>query len=260
MDVKFKLDSFEGPLDLLLHLIDKSEVDIYEVPISQITNQYMQMLQEAKDYELEVASEFLVMASTLLAIKSHMLLPRQEIFVDETEFMEEEWLDPREELVEKLLEYKRYKRLGEMLREKEEERSQVFTRVPMDLSPYAPEENPVEGLTMDDILQAFVNALQNYQPKNDPMTSLAREEISVSARMEEIYQELMEKGKLLFSHLLPWDTINRERVITTFLSLLELMKTKRIQCRQFDLFADILIEPFSLEVSHHRTETTESNY
>lgn len=249
VEVKFKLDSFEGPLDLLLHLIDKSEVDIYEVPISQITDQYMLMIHDATNYEIEVASEFLVMAATLLAIKSRMLLPRQEIFEDQHDFMEEEWMDPREELVEKLLEYKRYKRLGEMLREREEERSRVFTRTPVDLSAYAPVENPVEGLTVDDLLQAFLLAVQSYQPKNEPMTSLAREEISVSSRMEEIVQELGQQGRVLFTQLLDWTKMTKERVITTFLALLELMKTKQIRCSQYELFSDILIEPFTQEVT-----------
>ncbi|WP_131847988.1 segregation and condensation protein A [Baia soyae] len=249
MEVKFKLNSFEGPLDLLLHLIDQSEVDIYEVPISQITDQYMNMIQEANHYEIEVASEFIVMAATLLAIKSRMLLPKQEIFEEAHSFMDDEWMDPREELVEKLLEYKRYKRLGEMLREQEEERSQVYTRVPADLSPFAPVENPVAGLTTDDLLQAFVLALQTHPPKNEPMTRLAREEISVSDRMEEIVQELAIQGRILFTSLLDWTKMSKERVITTFLALLELMKTKRIKCSQYDLFTDILIEPFVQEVA-----------
>lgn len=248
MDVKIKLDSFEGPLDLLLHLIEKAEVDIYEVPIAKITDQYVQVLSAAQEIELEVASEFLVMAATLIAIKSRMLLPKQELIEDDFDLLEEEWMDPREELVERLLEYKRYKRLGEVLREREEERSKVYSRTPMDLTPYIPEVNPVEGLTTDDLLQAFIEALKNRKPP-EPMTKVAREEISVSARMEEIFQELLEKGHLFFSRLLIWDEVTKERVITTFLALLELMKLKRIVCRQNDLFGDILIEKMDVEVN-----------
>ncbi|MFC7442179.1 segregation and condensation protein A [Laceyella putida] len=249
-DVKIKLALFEGPLDLLLHLIEKAEVDIYQVPIAQITEQYMQVLYEAQELELEVASEFLVMAATLLAIKSRMLLPRQEeILEDEYDYGEEEWfVDPRTELVERLLEYKRFKRLGEVLREREEERSKVYSRPAMDLSSYTPEANPVEGLTPDDLLQAFVDALKNRKPP-EPMTKVAREEISVSARMDEIYKDLLEQGQLFFTKLLRWDVLTKERVITTFLALLELMKVKKIVCRQHSLFGEILIERLEVEGS-----------
>ncbi|WP_124727283.1 segregation and condensation protein A [Staphylospora marina] len=248
MDVKIKLDMFEGPLDLLLHLIDKAEVDIYQVPIARITDQYMAILEEAKEMELEIASEFLVMAATLLAIKSRMLLPRQEP-VEEMlmESEEEDWfVDPRTELVERLLEYKRYKRLGEVLRQREEERSKIYSRPAMDLTPYTPRIHPLEGLTPDDLLNAFVEALKNRKPP-EPMTKVAREEISVSDRMEQIHQLLLKEGQLLFSRLLDFDSLTKERVITTFLALLELMKVKKIFCRQARLFGDILIEPVNGE-------------
>ncbi|WP_089968221.1 segregation and condensation protein A [Lihuaxuella thermophila] len=241
---------FEGPLDLLLHLIEKSEVDIYEVPIAKITDQYMQILAEAQEMELDIASEFLVMAATLVAIKSRMLLPKPESVEEELAFGEEDGYDPREELVQRLLEYKRYKRLGEVLRQREEERSKVYSRPPLNLTPYAPEVNPLEGLSPDDLLQAFVDVLKNRKPP-EPITKVAREEISVSARMEEIYQDLLRHGQLFFSKLLVWDQVTKERVITTFLALLELMKLKRIVCRQSRLFGDILIERLEAEVAHN---------
>lgn len=241
VDVKIKLDMFEGPLDLLLHLIDKSEVDIYEVPITKITDQYMQVLSEAQELELEVASEFLIMAATLIAIKSRMLLPKQAMMEEELAIEDEEWIDPREELVERLLEYKRYKKIGEILQEREAERSLLYSRTPMDLAPYTPHVNPVQGISSDDLLQAFVDLLKTRKPP-PPLTKVAREEISVSARMEEIYEELVREGHLLFSNLLVWDELTRERVITTFLALLELMKLKRIICRQEDAFGDIRID------------------
>jgi segregation and condensation protein A len=235
---------------LLLHLIEKAEVDIYQVPISQITDQYMAIIHEAQEMELEVASEFLVMAATLLAIKSRMLLPKQEKVEEELLGSEEEWfVDPRTELVERLLEYKRYKRLGEVLRQREEERSLVYSRSPIDLTPYTPEVNPVNGLKPDDLLQIFVEVLKNRKQQEEPMAKVAREEISVSARMDEIYEELLEKGQLFFSKLLRWDFVTKERVITTFLALLELMKVKKIVCRQDRLFGEILIEPLQLGVS-----------
>jgi segregation and condensation protein A len=250
---------FEGPLDLLLHLIEKAEVDIYAVSISSITDQYMEVIRSAQQEQLEIASEFLVMAATLLAIKSRMLLPRQELKQEEQEMEEEEWFDPREELIERLLEYKRYKRLGEVLKKREEERSKVYTRPPMDLSSYIKEENPLAGITPDQLLQAFVEVLQSSRA-SQPMTKVAREEISVSARMEEIYQELLVKKQLTFSSLLPWETITRERVITTFLALLELMKLKKILCFQSELFGEIVIQLDPREGMDDRNEKSESDH
>ncbi|MDR6224555.1 segregation and condensation protein A [Desmospora profundinema] len=243
MDVKIKLDMFEGPLDLLLHLIDRSEVDVCDIPIARITDQYMEILSASQELELDIASEFLVMAATLLAIKSRMLLPRAEP-VDLSDMMEtEDGLDPREELVQRLLEYKKYKRLSDALREREAERSQVYTRMPMDLTPYTPEENPLQGLTPDDLLQVFSEAMS--RPRNEeppPMTNLSRDEVSVSDRMEEIAETLWRSdGKMRFSELLVWERVTKDRVVTTFLALLELMKTKRVYILQRELFQDIEI-------------------
>ncbi|SDW56283.1 condensin subunit ScpA [Marininema mesophilum] len=244
MDVKIKLDMFEGPLDLLLHLIDKAEVDVTEIPIAHITDQYMEVLSATQELQLDVASEFLVMAATLLAIKSRMLLPRAEP-VELTDMFgdEEGGLDPREELIQRLLEYKRYKRLSDNLREWEESRSQVYTRLPMDLSPYAPTENPLQGVTPEDLLQYFVDALTNRVEKETDFTEMSREEISVSDRMEEIaLRVLKEGGRLRFSQLLQWERLTKERVVTTFLAILELMKTHRVKIQQHHLFSDMEIE------------------
>ncbi len=238
--INIKLENFVGPLDLLLHLIEKAEVDIYEIPIAQITDQYLQILEEVKEQQLEIASEFLVMAATLLAIKSRMLLPKQEM-KEESE-SEEEWLvDPQEQLVERLLEYKRYKRLGEWLREREAERSKVYTRLPIDFTPYRAKSSPVEGITADQLLRVFVELLRTEQETN-PLTKVAREEISVSARIDEIQQQLHREKKLIFSKLLGRRRRSKEWIITTFLALLELMKAKQVVCYQSDLFGEIFIE------------------
>ncbi|MFC4078142.1 segregation and condensation protein A [Salinithrix halophila] len=244
MDVKIKLDMFEGPLDLLLHLIDKSEVDVTEIPIARITDQYMKMLSAMQQLELDVASEFLVMAATLLAIKSRMLLPKAEP-ADLSDMLldEEEGMDPREELVQRLLEYKRYKRLSDALREREEARGQVYTRMPMDLTSYAKEENPLDGVTPDDLLQYFADALANQEETEPEFAEMSREEISVSDRMEEIAAEVLNHGgHLRFSQLLRWNRLTKERVVTTFLAVLELMKTRRVRIRQNRLFDDMDIE------------------
>jgi segregation and condensation protein A len=240
MDVTIRLEGFEGPLDLLLHLIEQSELDVCEVPIARITDQYMAYLSAMREWELEIASEFLVMAATLLAIKSRMLLPR----TDPEEAAEgldgEDEVDPREELVERLLEYKKYKQLAEVLREFESRRSRVYTRPPADLSAYAQEENPVGNLTPDDLFQAFVEVLSDRR-RQPPITRIVREEISVGDRMEELLHLLSENGGTVrFSRLLRRKA-TREQIVTTFLALLELMKMKRVICRQEQLFDEIII-------------------
>jgi segregation and condensation protein A len=246
VDVNIKLDQFEGPLDLLLHLIDKAEVDIYEIPIAKIADQYMDILFAAEELELEMASQFLVMAATLLAIKSKMLLPQPALLEKERTSTAEEWLDPREELVERLLEYKRYKRLGEVLQEREAERSKIYSRLPLDLTRYASEVNPVEGLNPDDLLQALAEVLQHRKPADEPFTHVARAEFSIGDRMKEIYQELSQQETLFFKKLFIWEKVNKEWVITTFLALLELMRLKRIVCRQSHLFGEIRIEKWEV--------------
>lgn len=240
MDVTIKLEGFEGPLDLLLHLIEQSELDICDVPIARITDQYMAYLSAMREWELEIASEFLVMAATLLAIKSRMLLPRTDP-EEAAEGMDgEDEIDPREELVERLLEYKKYKQLAEVLREFESRRCRVYTRPPADLSAYAQEENPVGNLTPDDLFQAFVEVLSNRR-RQPPITRIVREEVSVGDRMEELLHLLSENGGTVrFSRLLQ-HRASREQIVTTFLALLELMKTKRVICRQEQLFDEIII-------------------
>lgn len=243
MKVTFKLESFEGPLDLLLHLIDKSELDIYDIPIKDITDQYMDYIQSMQELELEVTSEFLVMAATLLSIKSKMLLPKPPVeeIIDDGAWDED--YDPRLELVQKLIEYRKYKEAADHLREKELERSLIFTREPLDLTPYMKRvpENPVKGLHIADLLLAFRKALRKQASKN-VVAKIRRDEISVKDRIRQVVKQLKDHGgKLLFSSLLSED-ISREEIVVTFLSLLELMKMKHIVCYQHKLFEDIVIQ------------------
>ncbi|MEO3945244.1 segregation/condensation protein A [Gorillibacterium sp. CAU 1737] len=242
--VTFKLEAFEGPLDLLLHLIEKNEVDIYDIPIRMITDQYMEYLDLFQELELDLTSEFLVMAATLLSIKSKMLLPKPPVIEMEWEDgMEDPDLDPRTELVRQLMEYKKYKEIADHLREKELERSHIFTREPVDLSPYAREvqSNPVEGLLPRDLLIAFHRALKKMANRQ-AVARIRRDEISVKERIGQVLRQLKrEGGRVLFSRLLE-DGFSREEVVTTFLALLELMKMKQIVCFQHRLFEDIVIE------------------
>jgi len=227
---------------LLLHLIDEAEVDITEIPIHQITDQYMEYMSFMEQLELEVTSEFLVMAATLLAIKSKMLLPKPPVIDIDIEY-EEEPEDSLEELVQKLIEYRKYKTIAEQLREKELEQSLVYTKEPHDLSPYVVEvkTNPVEGLDSFDLLLAFQKALRRAADRN-AVAKIRRDEVSVKDRMRDVLQLLRERGgKLLFSKLFQ-ESAPREELIASFLALLELMKMKKIACYQHGLFEDIVIQ------------------
>jgi segregation and condensation protein A len=244
--VTYKLDTFEGPLDLLLHLIDKSEVDIYNIPIKEITDQYMDYLGNMQEMELEVTSEFLVMAATLLSIKSKLLLPKPPIIemdYDDDYMMMDEDYDPRAELVAKLIEYRKYKAIADHLRDKELERSLIYTREPEDLTPYIPHvvENPVKGLHVADLVYAFQKALRRMTSRN-LIAKIRKDEISVKDRMKEVVLWLEQSGgKLLFSKLIDED-MSREWIVTTFLALLELMKIKAVVCYQHRLFDEIVIQ------------------
>lgn len=238
-----KLDSFEGPLDLLLHLIDKAEVDIYDIPIAEITEQYLQTIHTMQELHLEVASEFVVMAATLLSIKSKMLLPKKEETVFQPLFdMDVEEVDPRDELVQRLLEYKRYKIIAENLREMEIGRSKVFTRPAEDLTPYIRAEEPtVSNVTIYDLVSALEKLFEKKNKAREPLAKVSRDEISIKDRMKEIRQLLKVGGGMVrFSQLFA-EVASRTEIVTTFLAILELMKAKRITCVQNQLFQEILI-------------------
>jgi segregation and condensation protein A len=241
--ILYKLDTFEGPLDLLLHLIDTAEIDVHQIPIREITDQYMEYLRTMQEVELEVTSEFLVMAATLLSIKSKMLLPKPPAATDEEFWPEENGPDPRAELVQKLIEYRKFKEIAQYLRGKEQFRNLMYTREPMDLTPYLPQtpKNPVEGLTTAHLLAALRRAL-NRQAERNRVARIRRDEISVKERMSDVIGALRSRGgKLLFSNLFRRG-MGRIELVATFLALLELMKLRRIQCYQNRLFDDIVIQ------------------
>lgn len=243
MGVDIKLDTFEGPLDLLLHLIDRAEVDIYDIPVVEITDQYMSHLYIMQELQLDVASEFLVMAATLLAIKSKMLLPkREEAMYDEwgiEPYEEEE--DPREELVQRLLEYKKYKKLAETFREREKEQSRVYTRPAEDLSQFIPEEeNPISNVTIYDLVDALQKAFKRVNRKEQTV-KVQRDEISLKDRIAEIDKLLTVAGGQVYFSQLFTEKESKIEIVTTFLALLEMMKKRTVACQQDGLFAEIVV-------------------
>lgn len=243
MGYNIKIDAFEGPMDLLLHLINRLEIDIYDIPMADITEQYLGYIHTMQHLELDVASEYLVMAATLLAIKSKMLLPKHEdeLLMDEDGELFEE--DPRDELVEKLLEYKKYKSAAEEFKGLQEERNLMFTKPPSDLSEYVKEtENELQDLNVSlyDMLGALQKLLRRKNIQKPLYTKVTKQEISIEKRMEEIMESLHSfKGKKSFFDLFPEPV--KEHIVITFLAVLELMKLNEINIEQEDNFSEIMI-------------------
>ncbi|MET3682375.1 segregation and condensation protein A [Alkalibacillus flavidus] len=243
---KVKIEPFEGPLDLLLHLINQYEIDIYDVPLKEIADQYLDYIHTMQYLQLDIASEYLVMAATLLEIKSQMLLPKQELDVED-EYEE----DPQEELIQRLVEYKKYKEASHMLQEKEQASNQVFTRPPMDMTPYQSEYEVKRSdvLSVTDLTEAFQKVLRRKQLMAPMETTIQRQEISIEERMDDVVKRLERmQGQTSFDTLFPYQ--EKFEVVTTFLALLELMKSFTIMCFQTENFSDITV---SLTEGHYGT-------
>ncbi|WP_066060839.1 segregation/condensation protein A [Neobacillus soli] len=244
MPYQVKIDAFEGPLDLLLHLINRLEIDIYDIPVAQITEQYLMYIKTLNVLKLDVASEFLVMAATLLAIKSKMLLPKHEEIIDEEDPGMSFEEDPRDELVERLIEYRKYKEAAHDLKSMEEERALIYTKPPSDLSDFAKEKQPERAelnVSLYDMMAAFQKLLRRKKLQRPMATRIARQEISIEKRMTEIMVELRQlKGRKNFTDLFPYPS--KDHVVVTFLAILELIKRKEIDAQQQENFGDIFVE------------------
>lgn len=240
MNIEFKINEFEGPLDLLLHLIKESKMDIMNIEIEEITNQYMNYLHEQEKMNLEIASEYLVLASELLEIKSKMLLPS---FKNEEEEEEE---DPREELVNRLLEYQAYKEITKVLQEKEELRKEIYTKSPENIKNYIDENKEINlDISLDDLVDAFKKFLDRKKENKPLKTKVTVNEISVSSRRHDIKRLLKDKKKVSFFELFP--VVSKEYVVATFLAILEMAKNKELVITQNDTFDDIICEVVSGE-------------
>ncbi|MCM3724458.1 segregation/condensation protein A [Neobacillus cucumis] len=244
MPYQVKIDAFEGPLDLLLHLINRLEIDIYDIPVAEITEQYLLYIQTMNELQLDVASEFLVMAATLLAIKSKMLLPKHEEVIDEVDQEISYDDDPRDELVERLIEYRKYKEAAHDLKTLEEERGLMYTKPPSDLSDFTKGINPEPtelNVSLYDMLAAFQKLLRRKKLQRPMSTKIARQEISIEKRMNEIMDELHHlQGKKNFNDLFPYP--RKDHIVVTFLAILELIKRKAIDVDQKENFGDIFVE------------------
>ncbi|MFW8051805.1 segregation/condensation protein A [Vagococcus fluvialis] len=241
-ELNVKLDIFEGPLDLLLHLIKTLEIDIYDIPIAEITEQYMFYIRSMKELDLELAGEYIVMAATLMAIKSKTLLPVTEVSYDESDYLEE--VDPREELVAQLLEYRKFKYAAGVLKEKEIERGKYYTKEAVNLDEYKETVEPLapNEVTTIDLFLAFSDVL-NRQKELEPMeTSIVAEEFSIEDKINEITSRIFRlnaKEGLTFESL--FFVYSRNEIVTTFMAVLELVKSGVVIAKQKQVSEPIVL-------------------
>jgi len=256
MDFSYKLESFEGPLDLLLHLIEKNKVNIYDIPIAMITEQYLEYVKHMEEESLDVVSEFLVMAATLLDIKAKMLLPKE---VNE----EGEEEDPRSELVARLLEYKTYKYMSLELKDMELDAEKIFYKsptIPKEVEQY---EQPVDldklldGVTLAKLQQIFQSVLKRQKEKIDPVRStfgtIKKEPVSLEQKIASVMSYARKNRKFSFRGMLSKQK-DKTEVVVTFLALLELMKVGKIYLTQENLFDDMMIETLEEEGAEKELE------
>lgn len=243
MGIPVKLQVFEGPLDLLLHLIDKNKIDIYDIPIVEITSQYMEYIRQMESEDLNIMSEFLVMAATLLDIKCRMLLPAEENEEGEPE-------DPRQELLEQLLEYKKYKCMASWLRDRETCKAGRICRsasLPPEVKEY---QEPVdldrllEGVTLHRLHGIFKEVMQKRADKMDPVRSkfgkIEKEEVTLPEKLSYVTGYIRRNRNVRFRQLLEEQT-SKTQVVVTFLAVLQLMKEGQIRVEQERAFEEIRI-------------------
>lgn len=235
MELDLKINEFEGPLDLLLHLIKENKMDIFDIKIEEITEQYLSYIKMQESMNLEIDSEYLVLASELIEIKSKLLLPHEKETLDEDE------TDPREELMNRLLEYQAYKEITKTLKEKELIRQEIYTKAPSSLKEFVDNDTDIKmDITLDDLVDAFQKFLERKKESKPLSTKVTENEITVSSRRSDIKMILSKGKKISFFKLFPVYT--KEYVVATFLAVLEMVKNKEIIITQNDTFDDIVCE------------------
>ena len=236
MDYKFKINDFEGPLDLLLHLIKDSEMDITDIDLVKLTDQYLDFIKNMDDFNLNIASEYLVMASDLMYLKSKSLLPKQEE-VD----IDEEYIEAKEDLVNRLLEYKKYKEITSSFKILEETRNMFYTKPVSNLKDYKDGSISLsEDVSLDDLIKAFQNYLERIKLTKPINTKVTTKEISISERRKSIRNILKSRKKIEFFEL--FEEFSKPYVVVTFLSILEMAKAKELVIKQENNFDKIYCE------------------
>ncbi len=236
MNYNFCINDFEGPLDLLLHLVKESKMDIYEINISDIINQYLEFIHNLEDENIDIASEYLVMSAELIHLKSKLLINRQ----DDEENAEEFSINSEEDLRNKLVEYEKYKKITENFKELEEKRSEVHTKLPESLQEYV-ENNIVKGeFDISELLNAYKLFLDRQELTKPLNTRITRKEINIEDKIKDIKNILAKRKKVNFIEL--FTEVTKENVVITFLSILEMAKNNEITLTQEDNFSPIMIE------------------
>lgn len=236
MNYQFKINEFEGPLDLLLHLIKESKMDIMDIEIVTLTDQYLKYIENMHRINLTVASEYLVLASELTYLKSKYLLPR-----NENEELDDEYIEAKENLVARLLEYQQYKELTGTFKELEEKRKEMYTKTPSNLKAYKKDEVMLNGnISLDDLLAAFQKFMLRKKYEEPIITKVTTKEISVEERTKSIKNILKLKRKVEFFEL--FESISKPYVVVTFLSILEMAKKKELIITQENNFDKIYCE------------------
>jgi len=234
-DYRIKLQVFEGPLDLLLFLIRKNELDIYDIPIESVTKQYIEALHAMQQLDLEIAGEFFVMAATLMEIKSRMLLPKGLHAVDPN--ADEEEIDPRWDLVHQLLQYKKFKEAAEKLNELALSRHDLMARFVPTIT-RSEQDRPLKNVDRIELWNAFNIVLRRLAEKL-VVGEIHDEQVTVSDRMEYLLEKTKTEKTFIFSHLFP-ERVTLRMLVATFLAVLELTRLKRLRVRQDEAFADIV--------------------
>lgn len=233
---KLLIGDFEGPLDLLLHLIKKSKMEIFDIEISEITNQYLNYIKSMTDMNLDIASEYLVMASELIEMKSKKLLPKSEEKEED-----EEVEDPEVVLKRRLVEYQKYKESTNVFRDLEKNRSSYYTKAPESLKKYSLKKLENDGsVDVYDLLDAFQKLLERQEFNKPKNTKIARKELSIKERIVKIRDILRVNKRVNFVEL--FDDFSKPYVVVTFLSVLEMVKSREINIKQDNNFSDIYIE------------------
>ncbi len=237
MNYNFCINDFEGPLDLLLHLVKESKMDIYEINISTIIEQYLEFIHSLKEKNIDVASEYLVMASELVHLKSKLLINKEETEDSDEEFS----INSEEDLKEKIIEYEKYKQISKSLLELEEKRNEVYTKIPENLKEFADIKRLPKGIfDLEDLYEAYLAYLKRKKLERPINTKITRKELSIDDRINYIRNILVNNTKVEFFDL--FETFNRENIVVTFLSILEMAKKDEILISQEDNFSPIIIE------------------
>ncbi len=235
MIYNFTINDFEGPLDLLIHLIKINKMEIENVNLNSITTQYLEFINTMKDESIDVASEYLVMASELVHLKSKML-----INIDDDKNDDEYELNSEEDLKEKLLEYEKIKNITNTFKDLESSRNEVYTKIPTNLNDYKKDVPLDNSITLDDLLNAFNVFLEREKLKKPINTKITKKELSVGDRIKGIRNIFKNKNKVSFVEL--FDNFSKPYIIVTFLSILEMSKNEEIKIIQKDNFSDIVLE------------------